>query len=275
VGGCATAPQNEGTPATVAEVVTRIKADLDTYQKYDALASTTPAQSNDCKGKISFFIDNVKVSLTTQTDDTKTGTGSATLPVASNTLGLNLSFSQEIKGTQTLTFTLYPKPVVAAASSSDIDAAEFPIAASLKQLRQGLLEASAKSPCVSLVPLKVGPDGKPLRAMGPDGKPLSKQGPDGKPVPVYAADPEGNPNVDEDGKPFVALGADGKPITDAGGTFVFGFTVINTLSTGGTFKFVLFSLGATNSMQRQAGNTITVTFKARPDSTAAIAAATN
>ena len=54
--------------------------------------------------------------------------------------------------------------------------------------------------------------------------------------------------------------------TDNGGTFVFGLTVINQLSVGGTLKFVIFSLGATNATQYQASNTVTATFKARPGS---------
>jgi hypothetical protein len=53
---------------------------------------------------------------------------------------------------------------------------------------------------------------------------------------------------------------------DAGDTFVFGFTVTKQTQDGATLKFLVFSLGATNSVQRQAGNTITVTFKARPGS---------
>jgi hypothetical protein len=214
-------PQNEGAPAGVAEVVGKIKADLATYQDYDAKASTEPALPNACKGIVGFYIDNVKVSLTTQRDDTISTSGSLTLPVGSATFGPSLGASHEIKGTQTLTFALYPKVLPPSKTKERleiIDANEFPIAASLQRLRNGLLVASKEEPCVALIPLP---------------------------------DP-----------------ATGK-VTDTGGTFAFGFTVIKQVSTGGTLKFVVFSLGATNTAQRQAGNSITVTFKARQGSVAA------
>ena len=220
---CQSVPHNEGDPAKVSDVVSQIKADLGVYQQYDADAAAAKPRDNVCQGSVRFDIDNVKVSLTTQTDDTATVTGSATLPVGSGTFLPSLGLTREVKGTQTLTFSFYPKPVVInnpkpASAPAQIDANAYPIAASLQRLRDGLLEASQKTPCISLVPLGVGPDGKPA--------------------------------------------------TDPGGTFAFGFTVTNTHSTGGTLKFVIFSLGATNSAQAQAANTITVTFKARPGSAA-------
>lgn len=220
LGACCSLPRNEGSPARVADVVSQIKADLKVYQDYDAAASLQEPLNNPCRGIVGFYIDNVKLSLTTQTDDTTSGTGSATLPVGSVTFGPSLGVSQETKGTQTLTFTLYPKKtqIDSRVAPKPIDANLYPIAASLQRLREGLLEASQKEPCVSLVPVEHGPDGK---------------------LPV-----------------------------DAGGTYVFGFTVINNVSVGGTLKFVVFSLGATNTAQRQAGNSITVTFKARSGSAA-------
>ena len=202
-------------------MVGRIKADLGVYQAYDAVAAAARPLDNACKGIVGFYIDNVKVSLTTQTDDTTSTTGSATLPVGSGTFGPSLGTSHESKGTQTLTFALYPKleptPDAPRATPVAIDASQYPIAASLQRLRDGLLEASQKGPCISLVP---------------------------------------------------PPGSDGKPSKDDGGTYAFGFTVINQVSSGGTLKFAVFSLGATNTAQRQAGNTITVTFKARPNSRA-------
>ncbi|WP_429555179.1 hypothetical protein [Paraburkholderia sp. MM5477-R1] len=187
------------------------------YQVYDAAAAAAKPLDDACKGIVGFYIDNVKVSLTTQTDDTLTGTGSATLPVGPVAVGPSVSASQENKGTQTLTFTLYPKaeptPPTSQPAPPAIDASVYPIAASLQRLRDGLLAASQKGPCVSLVP------------------------------------PSG--------------------VKDDGGTYAFGFTVINQASVGGTLKFVVFSLGATNTAQRQASNTITVNFKARPGSAAA------
>ena len=159
----------------------------------------------------------MKISLTTQTDNTISGTASLTLPVGSGTFGPTGGFTQETKGTQTLTFSLYPKPVSAHDKSAAVlDPAKYPIAASLQRLREGLLEASKKEPCVSLIP------------RGVDGKP--------------------------------------DPSKDAGGSYAYGFTVINTKTAGATLKFVVYSLGATGSAQRQSQNSITVTFKARPGS---------
>jgi len=218
--GCQTIPQNEGKPATVADVVTQIKKDLGEYQRYDAQAAAAKPLPNTCGGAVGFDITSVKVALTTQTDNTLAGTGTATLPVGGATLLPTFGASNEVKGTQTLTFSLYPKPATAprgTASPARSDPAQYPLAASLEQLREGLLEASKTAPCFSLIPL-------------PDGD---------------------------------------KPATDDGGTFVFGFTVINQNTAGATIKFVVFSLGATATSQRQAGNTITVTFKARPGSAAA------
>lgn len=218
--GCQSIPQNEGKPARVADVVSAIKADIGIYQAYDAVAAAAKPLNNACQGIVGFNINNVKVSLTTQTDNTTSGTGSATLPVGSTMFGPSIGVSQETKGTQALTFTLYPKtepmPSAPREEPAAIDADRYPIAASLQRLRDGLLEASQKKPCMSLVP-----------------------------------------PPDSDGK-----------IKDDGGTYAFGFAVINQDSIGGTLKFLVFSLGATNTAQRQASNTITVTFKARPGSSA-------
>lgn len=226
---CQDIPQNEGEPTRVADVVDRIKADIGAYQAYDAIASAATPLNNECHGAVGFYIDNVKVVLTTQTDDTTSGTASAMLPVGSGTFGPSLGSSHETKGTQTLTFTLYPKvpstPKAVLPTPPPIDASLYPIAASLQRLRDGLLEASQRGPCVSLVP--IGADGQP------------------------------------------AKDSDGKPVKDDGGSYAFGFTVINQASAGATLKFVVFSLGATNTAQRQAANTITATFKARPGSAAA------
>jgi hypothetical protein len=221
---CQTVPQNEGAPAKVSDVVLKIKADLAAYQQYDAQASAAGPLANACGGRVGFNIDNVKIALTTQTDNTGTYSGSATLPVGSATLTPSLTYSQEQKGTQTLTFSLYPKAAIVARGQPiqkppPPDADTYPIAAALQQLRDGLLEASYKAPCVSLIPT------------GTD------------------------PNT-------------GKPVSDPGGTFAFGFTVTNTATEGGTLKFIVFSLGATESQQHQAANAITVTFKALPGSAA-------
>ena len=51
---CETVPQNEGTPASVAEVVARIKQDIGEYEKYDAIASAVPPLNNACKGVVGF-----------------------------------------------------------------------------------------------------------------------------------------------------------------------------------------------------------------------------
>lgn len=222
--GCATIPQNEGKPATVAEVVGKIKDDIDVYQKYDADAAKAKPLADACQGTVGLSITGVKIALTTQTDDTDGATGSATLPVGVATIGPSLSGSREVKGTQTLTFSLYPDPVAptpvgVGPAPAAIDPASYPIAASLQQLRNGLLLASQRKPCVSLRPFK---------------------------------DPDGSQPKDD------------------GGTFVFGFTVIKQASAGASIKFVVFSLGATATSQQQAGNTITVTFKARPGSAAAL-----
>lgn len=222
--GCAAVPQNEGVPATVSDVVKKIKQDLAVYQGYDADAASAKPRDNPCEGAVSFNISSVKIALTTQTDDTTSGNASATLPVGSGTFGPSFSGSHEVKGTQTTTFTLYPKEIEIKKSNNakppkPIDASLYPIAAGLQQLRDGLLDASQIRPCVSLIP------------------------------------PSGD---------------DGKPSNDDGGTYTFGFAVINQNQGGANIKFVLFSLGATTTSQRQAANTITVAFKARPDTAAAL-----
>lgn len=215
-GACSSFPQNEGRPARVADVVSQIKADLNVYQTYYAAIADSKPLDNPCHGNIGFYIDNVKVSLTTQMDDKTSGTTAVTLPVGSTILGLNFGGSREMKGTQTLTFTLYPYQKkstvnIIQATPKAIDASLYPIAASLQRLRDGLLAASEKKPCISLVPVTPSPDGN---------------------LPV-----------------------------DSGGTYSFGFTVINNISGGAGLKFVVFSLGGANTAQNQASNTITVTFK--------------
>jgi hypothetical protein len=63
---------------------------------------------------------------------------------------------------------------------------------------------------------------------------------------------------------FMAPPADGKPAQPSDQTVTFDFTVTRTTKGGATFKFVLFSAGATLSNQRQSGNNIVVTFNAMP-----------
>lgn len=218
LGACNSIPQNEGAPASVSDVVVRIKQDVARYQAYDkanSLALENLASS--CKPSVGFYIVSVKVSLTTQTDDTASATGSATLPVGPVTIGPSVGDSHETKGTQTLTFSLYPQsnPKTSPTDGKPISAEDFPIAATLQRLRDGLLDASQKDPnsCMNLTP------------------------------------PTGSKD-------------------DGSGTYAFGFTVINQGTGGLSLKFLVFSLGATASAQRQASNTITVTFKARPGSMA-------
>lgn len=153
---CQSMPQNEGVPATVAEVIGQIKNDLSVYQDYDAKVASIAPLNNSCNGVIGFYVESVKVSLTTSTNDTITSSGAATLPVGSGIFGASLGKISEIKGTQNLTFMLYPKtevnPVSGQGTIKKISADDFPIAASLQRLRDGLLAASDSKPCVSLIP---------------------------------------------------------------------------------------------------------------------------
>jgi hypothetical protein len=63
---------------------------------------------------------------------------------------------------------------------------------------------------------------------------------------------------------FTAPAADGKPAQPADQSVTFDFTVTHTAKGGATFKFVLFSAGATLTHQRQSGNNVVVTFNAMP-----------
>lgn len=160
--GCVTLPHNEGAPAPISAVVSSIKSDLEAYQNYDAAASLEPPLNDACHGVVGFAIESVKVSLTTMVDDSVTGNGSAVLPVPGATFGPSMSATRDVKGTQTLTFALYPKPELSKAevlAAQRIDAEKYPIAAHLKALREGLLDASRAKPCMSLVP-PAGADGK-------------------------------------------------------------------------------------------------------------------
>lgn len=211
--GCQSIPQNEGAPASVTDVVSKLKRDIGKYQQYDAWASKQPAQNDECEAVVGFAIDSVKIALTTATDRTTSGTAEATLPVSTTTIGAKLGIAEQVKGTETMTFSVYPlapDPMSVEAEPA-INPAEEPIAASLQQLRKGLLQAGNIKPCMSLIPI----------------------------------DPEAK---------------------DPGNTFTFGFAVINTATVGGSIKFVIFSLGASDVTQRQASNSITVAFKARPGS---------
>lgn len=157
---CASIPQNQGEPATVLEVVEKIKADVDAYEAYiQPLLSESPL-SNACHGDIQFSISSVKISLTTQTDNTTTADGSLVLPVGTGTFGSTSSLSHEAKRTQVLTFTLYPKKNDLKQgeykNSLPISPSDTPIAYNIKRLRKELLTASNKKTCFSLTPLKNG-----------------------------------------------------------------------------------------------------------------------
>ena len=164
---CQSLPRNEGDPVRVTDVVERIKADLAAYLRYDAQAAQAPPLDTACRGIVGFDIESVKVSLTTQTDATSSVTGGATLAVGSGSLGATFGVSEERKGTQSLGFTLYPARDVGAHLAPEpepLDPDLYPITTSLKQLREDLLAASAKTPCMALTPPDR--DGKPQRDEG-------------------------------------------------------------------------------------------------------------
>lgn len=155
VSGCATVPRNEGAPAKISDVVGALKRDLDVYQKYDAVTSMEAPLNDACHGVVGFSIESVKVALTTSIDNSVAGNGSAVLPVPGATFGPSMSLSHDEKGTQTLTFSLYPKTEVGSEDVQtvrEIDSGRYPIAANLKALREGLLEASRAKPCMALIP---------------------------------------------------------------------------------------------------------------------------
>jgi hypothetical protein len=62
-----------------------------------------------------------------------------------------------------------------------------------------------------------------------------------------------------DSKPCVSFDPGGDKPQD--NSYAIGFTVAQTETAGATFKFLVFSVGASESAQAQAANTITVTFK--------------
>jgi hypothetical protein len=155
--GCASLPGNAGDPASVSEVVQKIKADLEVYQRYDAAAAAARPQDDACHGLASFAIEKVKVALTTRTEDTRGASVSASAVLADVKIGPGFDRSERVRGAQTLTFTLYPAPPspvarASAAAPAEIEPVRFPIAAALQRLRDGLLEASRKPPCVALAP---------------------------------------------------------------------------------------------------------------------------
>jgi hypothetical protein len=99
----------------------------------------------------------VDISLVTQTTDKSGSSASAVLPVGSASFGPSFANSSETVGTQTLEFTVYPKPYPEPDKNqvpSDWRKIpqNAPLAASLAQLREGLLDASEHDPCVTLVP---------------------------------------------------------------------------------------------------------------------------
>jgi hypothetical protein len=205
--GCnATLPVNEGDPTSISRVVTVIKNDVAKYQEFAVAVKGEEPKANTCRGKIDFDIQSIKVSLTTQIDYSVTGSAGATLPVGDLTFGPSASVARSTKGTQVLTFNLYPRISETKGAMGEIDGKIYPIAATLQKLRGELLEASDLSDnCLSL----------------------------------QATDPSKTENS----------------------TFTFGFAVTNSGSASGSLKFVIFSLGASGSVQKQAGNTITVAFK--------------
>ena len=219
---CTSIPQNQGAPATVREVVEKIKADVDAYEAYIQPLLNEPPLSNACHGDVQFDISSVKISLNTQTDNTTTADGSLVLPVGTGIFGSTSSFSHEAKRTQVLTFTLYPKKNGLKEGKKEgkydhplaINSTDTPIAYNIKKLRKELLAASHIKTCFSLTPLK-------------NGKIAT--------------------NLEDDG-----------------GTLQYGFIVINRKSINGGLKFVIFSLGTGFTSQNEVGNSITVTFKARP-----------
>lgn len=179
--------QPEPISVTVTDVITQIKAELRAYSAYEHEADQKggkPKINPACKGQLNFSIQSVEVSLNIVTDLAASAGVGATIPIGQAVVGPSATLSREGKGTETITFTIYP---VQPGQIADTTFALFPdrfdlspenkkawglttpkahaealveespfegtpIAAALKQVRESLLSASNATPCLTFDP---------------------------------------------------------------------------------------------------------------------------
>ena len=152
-------PDDSGIDA--ADVISRIKAEVGLYEIYERGVAKTPALNDACRGFVNFHITKVKMTLTTMASATVEADPKLTLPltaVPGLTLAVPFTSSHATKGTQTLTFIMYPMtddqvkeykvtpfdPNSAKALDKDT---RTPLADTMKLLRKTLLEESNNPPC--------------------------------------------------------------------------------------------------------------------------------
>jgi hypothetical protein len=152
--GCATARLGSDGQLNTADLMRRVKDELAEYYFYMHQHENDPAAPDVCGGRIRFDIKSVTVTLTSQSDDSADVNGSASIPIGGpGTLGPSLDASRDAKST-TMKYTIFPvdpgpgKPTFRTGPQW----AGFPIASSIEQLRESLLEASDTPPCVHFAP---------------------------------------------------------------------------------------------------------------------------
>lgn len=157
---CGTAPPRPVDPVSVADVVSAIKVDLLVAQRYLRWAAGQAAKKNACQGMVSFTLGTVTVELNTLSTHIGSGSVGATVPLEPITVTLGASGSQEMTNTQTIRFVLATQDTLELNQETiDKDPAvnllpsTYPITVGLRTLREGLLSASDKRPCVAVGPV--------------------------------------------------------------------------------------------------------------------------
>jgi hypothetical protein len=161
---CGSLFPHRGDIVSVVDVVKRIKTDVATYNAY-ALLHSKDERVGKCGSAINFYIDQVTVQLATKNDDTKGGSAGLVIPIGAGTFEPGFNRSSEMINSRTVTFNLYKndsknspgdfrtflEEVPPTKESPSFE--KFPITASLRELREGLLEASRTTPdgtCLAL-----------------------------------------------------------------------------------------------------------------------------
>lgn len=126
----------------------RIKQDLAQYAAYEASTSGLDPLPSVCRGQINFRVTAVTVALTTVTEVSSSGEAGAEIPIGGITLGPSASYGRTRNSSQTISFTVEPKPDEGLAGAAVVPPEPGSFYAVLRGLRESLLKASDTKPCL-------------------------------------------------------------------------------------------------------------------------------
>lgn len=152
--GCVTSIQGGGQPVALEDLIRQIKSDIGEYNDYAKAHAGEAPLNNACGGKVNLKITAATVTVTTSAKLTEGATAGAEVsPLPFLKIGVAGGAGREFGNSQTLSFTVVPvssdgNGEAAALAASQESRPRSQLYGVLTNLRESLLKASDKTPCL-------------------------------------------------------------------------------------------------------------------------------